>query len=86
MIVDWPTFHPDQPAQYRICAQGQFSPCWLDMLSGEWAIVETPTACPDITILVGRVVDQAGLMGVLNGLYGLGLGLLLVECVEIRSG
>jgi hypothetical protein len=36
-----------------------------------------------VTVLTGRVMNQAELMGVLNHLYGLGFPLLSVECVEI---
>ena len=71
----------DDPARYRIHALGLFSPRWLDMLSGDWAIADQPAAQPGATILVGQVADQAALMGVLNHLYDLGLSLLLVECV-----
>jgi hypothetical protein len=34
------------------------------------------------TVLEGPLPDQAALIGVLKGLYDLGLPLLLVECVE----
>ncbi len=86
MAENYPSLNPDHPAQYRIYAQGDFNPYWLDWLSGEWIIVDSPPAETGATILVGRVVDQAALLGVLNGLYGLGLYLLLVECLaEGRS-
>jgi hypothetical protein len=32
-----------------------------------------------VTVLTGQLTDQAMLLGVLNGLYGLGLCLLSVE-------
>jgi hypothetical protein len=54
------------------------------MLSGEWAIAAEPTAQPDATILVGQVLDQAALLGVLEQLYSLGLPLLSVECLLPR--
>jgi len=74
-----PPLNPDDPAQYRICAQGIFSSSWLDMLSGEWAIAGHPAGRPGATTLVGRVADQAALMGVLEQLYCLGLPLLSIE-------
>ena len=66
---------------YRIHALGVFNPCWLDMLSGDWVIADQPAAQPGATLLVGRVVDQAALLGVLNYLYDLGLPLLSVVCL-----
>ncbi len=82
MTVNLPgLINPDTPAQYRIHALGVFSPRWLDMLSGDWAIADRPAARPGATVLVGRVVDQAALLGVINHLYDLGLSLLSVECL-----
>ena len=63
-----PALNPDDPARYRICAQGRFSPSWLDMLSGEWTIAGHPADRPGATTLVGRVLDQAALIGVLEQL------------------
>lgn len=76
-----PCLNQDCPAHYRICVQGEFDPRWLDWLSGEWTLMATAPAEPAAIVLVGRTVDQAALMGVLNGLYGFGLYLLLVECL-----
>lgn len=68
----------DAAAHYRICAQGLFDVAWLDLLSGTWGITNSaPTE--DVTILIGKVADQAALMGVLQQLYNLGFPLLLVE-------
>lgn len=84
MIAEQPPLELDAPAHYRICAQGRFSPSWLDMLSGEWIIAGHPADRPGATTLVGRVLDQAALMGVLEQLYSLGLPLLLIECLTSR--
>ena len=78
--------NPDESTRYRIHALGVLSPRWLDMLSGNWTIVEQPAAQSGATVLVGQVVDQAALMGVLNQLYDLGLCLLSVECLMDGKG
>jgi hypothetical protein len=80
-----PTLNPNDAATYRICAQGAFSPSWLDMLSGEWAIDERPADRPGATTLVGQVLDQAALIGVLEQLYNLGLPLLTIEHLASRA-
>jgi hypothetical protein len=49
------------------------------MLSGEWVIAGHPADRPGATALVGRVLDQAALIGVLEQLYSLGLPLLSIE-------
>ena len=76
--------HPDTATHYRIRALGEFSPGWLELLSGEWTIANDPTPWPGTTTLVGQVIDQAALMGVLEQLYNLGFPLLLVEYTEDR--
>ena len=61
-------------ARYRIRVQGQLGPewsIWLGGLSLSWQE-------PDQTILVGQVVDQAALHGLLNSIRDLGLPLLEV--------
>ncbi|MCB0198081.1 MAG: hypothetical protein KDJ65_39430 [Anaerolineae bacterium] len=85
MTIQLPPINLDDPAQYRICAQGRFSPGWLEMLSGEWAIAADSTSQPGATILVGQVVDQAALIGVLEQLYSLGLPLLSIECLPLDA-
>lgn len=71
--------HLDDPASYRICAQGLFDAAWLDMLSGAWMLHCHQPGGRGITVLTGEVADQAALMGVLEQLYCLGFPLLLVE-------
>ena len=77
--MDTHALHLDHPARYRICAQGLFEDCWLDMLSGVWVICHHQPERKGVTVLIGKVIDQAALMGVLEQLYSLGFPLLLVE-------
>ncbi|HRV92648.1 MAG TPA: hypothetical protein P5526_10835 [Anaerolineae bacterium] len=86
MTIELPPLSLDDPALYRIYAQGRFSPDWLDMLSGEWTIADTPTNRTEATILVGQVLDQAALLGVLMQLYNMGLPLLSIECLTFDAG
>ena len=61
-------------ARYRIRVQGQLgleSSTWFVGLSLSWQE-------PDQTVLVGQVVDQAALHGLLNTIRDLGLPLLEV--------
>jgi hypothetical protein len=81
MAADAQNLKLDDPAQYRIRAQGAFDPRWLEMLSGVWVITRRRAARPRVTTLVGSVADQAALLGVLEQLYSLGLPILSVECL-----
>lgn len=73
--------HLDDAACYRVHAQGRVETWSLDVLSGVWQISQEHAGPPRVTILVGRVLDQAALMGDLQQLYCLGLPLLSVECL-----
>jgi hypothetical protein len=62
------------PARYRMRVQGQLGPQWADWFADftlSWEV-------PGQTVLVGQVVDQAALYGLLNTLRDLGLPLLEV--------
>ena len=63
------------PARYRLVVQGLLGPewsAWFGGLSLSWQE-------PDQTVLVGQVVDQAALHGLLNTIRDLGLPLLEVR-------
>lgn len=75
------------PATYRIQVQGLLDETWSDRLGG-MAITTTsdPNGSP-VTILSGRLRDQAALLGVLNALYDpLHLPLLSVEYLADEQG
>lgn len=60
---------------YRIRVKGQLDPSWSDWLGGFTILPQGD----DSTILVGPIVDQAALQGILNKLYGMNLNLLSLE-------
>jgi len=71
------------PATYRITVRGGLDDSWSDHLGGMAIRVELQADGSPLTVLTGRLVDQAALYGVLNGLYGLGFALQSVECLEV---
>lgn len=73
----------DCPAMYRITIQGRLGREWSDWFEG---MCLTPAADSHgvTTIMTGLVRDQAALHGLLNALYGLGLPLLDLTCLEIN--
>ena len=74
----------DRPATYRIRVQGRLDETWADRLGG-MAITSTTTKEKlPVTLLVGHLIDQAALSGVLNTLYELHLPLLSVENLDER--
>ncbi|MCB0225245.1 MAG: hypothetical protein KDI02_16270 [Anaerolineae bacterium] len=74
------------PATYRITICGRLNRSWTESF-GSMAINYALGADGSLlSVLTGGLVDQAALFGVLNGLYGLGLPLISVECLEINKG
>lgn len=69
-----------EPATYVIRVHGVLRASWSDRLGG--LRIKPDEADVDCTVLEGSLPDQAALLGVLTGLYDLGLPLLRVECVE----
>ena len=70
-----------QPATYQIRVPGVLDENWSDWNGGMSLTVEYDKYTQPVTILTGAV-DQAALQGLLRRLYGLGLPLLSVICVD----
>lgn len=66
---------------YRIRVKGQLDPSWSDWLGGFTILPQGD----DSTLLVGPIVDQAALQGILNKLYGMNLNLLSLERANDRE-
>jgi hypothetical protein len=77
-----PLSAPRQPsAHYRIRISGHLDPAW-----SAWFESLTVTQADDSTTeLIGPLVDQAALFGLLAGLRNLGGTLLLVERLETEA-
>lgn len=75
-------FKLETPATYRIRIQGRLDKSWTDRLGGMAIIADQASGHSPVTILAGRLADQAALSGVLNTLYELHLPLLSVENLE----
>ena len=75
-----PTMHG--PATYRVRVIGHLDATWSDRLEG-MSLSESRLADGEaVTILEGRLADQAALSGVLDTLYHLRLPVLSVDCLE----
>ncbi len=77
------TLNLASPARYRIRIQGHLEKSWANRLGGMTFTNHLASGQPAVTILTGRLIDQAELFGILNRLYNLGFPLLSVECLEI---
>jgi hypothetical protein len=62
--------------------QGEVGRNWSDRLGGMRVLPSTLVEGSKVTVLEGRVSDQAELAGILNTLYALHLPLLVVQCLE----
>jgi len=74
------------PAVYRVRVRGRLDAKWVRDMSGMDVSEEPGPAGEPQTILVGRLLDQAALFGVLNSLYELHLPVLSVDCLASEGG
>ena len=61
--------------------QGEVGPNWSDRLGGMRVLPSTLVEGSKVTVLEGRVTDQAELAGILDTLYALHLPVLVVQCL-----
>jgi hypothetical protein len=71
-----------EPAVYRIRLQGILDKNWSDYYGGMTIEHEGDPKHNAMTTLMGRLVDQSALIGVLNSLHDIGYPILSVEYLE----
>jgi hypothetical protein len=69
---------PDVAGTYQIEVQGNLDPTWSDWFDGFSAVPQADGR----TLLVGQVIDQSALHGLLTKIRDLGLPLLSLKRVE----
>lgn len=67
------------PGYYRIAVQGQLRPNWSERIGAMQVLPPSALENKAVTVLQGRVSDQAELSGILNTLHELHLPLLSVQ-------
>ena len=75
----WKNLTFDGPAPYRIRVLGHLDDSWSDRLGGMVLTRAFSSDKQPMTILIGRLEDQAALAGVMNALYSLHLSVFSVE-------
>jgi len=71
-----------EPAVYRIRIQGILNKNWSDYYGGMTIEQEGESTPYAITILMGKLLDQSALIGVLNSLHDIGYPILAVEYLK----
>ena len=74
-----PASDPNQPMVYQIRLQGQLGAEWRDWLG----VMSIALADNGETLIIGQVVDQAALYGLLRKVRDLGIPLLAVNRVHL---
>ncbi len=74
--------HFTNPAVYKIKVTGDLSEQWSNRLGGMQIKVDRSKNHDPVSVLVGRINDQAALSGVLNTLYGLHVSILSVSIMK----
>jgi hypothetical protein len=65
---------------YQIRVQGRISDQWSTWLNGMTILQESEE--PPVTIISGKIIDQAKLRGILNQLWDLNLTLISIRQLE----
>jgi|GEM_PF-1971430 len=73
------------PAVYRITVRGKLGEKLARHLDGLNLSEITGNGGSSLCVLVGRLIDQAALSGLLNSLYDLQLPILSVECIDVDA-
>jgi hypothetical protein len=73
----------DRPATYTIKVPGRLDENMSDWVEGMTITVDREDDGPPITTLMGVLIDQAALQGLLRRLYTLGLPLIEVKWIRI---
>lgn len=76
-----PNIDPSQPVVYQIRIKGHLSHQWSDWFEGLTITLEESGD----TLLIGPVIDQAALFGLLKKVRDLGMPLISVNRVEINQ-
>ena len=79
------TIGMSSPAVYRIRVQGKLDAGLARHLDGLNLSEESASDDLPVSVLVGRLVDQAALSGLLNSLYELHLPLISVDCLDVEK-
>lgn len=78
-------FTVGSPSIYRLTVFGKVGADWREELGGMQITQVRADDDSERTVLVGRLADQAALIGILNALYSMGLPVLSVECLEVEK-
>lgn len=78
-----PAFSQLTSATYHIRVAGRLDEHWAKYFDCTLLYVEEEDDQPVSTLLEGYFVDQSALLGVINGLSGLGLALISVRCLAV---
>lgn len=73
------------PAIYRIRVKGKLDAVLARRLDGLNLSEECASGDLPVSILVGRLIDQAALSGLLNSLYELHLPLISIDCLDVEA-
>lgn len=72
----------DDPATYLIHVQGCLDEVWSDRLANMTISMDLKDDQAPVSILQGRIEDQAELLGVLDGLFQLRVPILFMEVIN----
>ena len=79
-------FDGDTSSTYRIRVQGHVDSSWSELIGDMTITVDSSKGRGPVTVLVGRLLDQAALIGVLKALYDQRIPIFSVENLDEGKG
>ena len=79
-------FDSDTPSTYRIRVQGHVDSSWSELIGDMTITVYSSKGRGPVTVLVGRLLDQTALAGMLKALYDQRYPILSVENLDEGKG
>ena len=80
-----PKLRVHEPATYRIHVQGAIDQSWADYYGDMIIHMEVDPDEYPVTKMTGQFHDQSALLGVISRLVDLGLPLLMVEYIPVKT-
>ena len=77
--------HIDEPSSYCIAVQGHLDAAHVDWLEGLRVDLTHDANQQPVTLLIGELLDQAALIGVLRSLYNLHFPVVYIQWLNWNS-
>lgn len=83
--ASFPKFHMDEPGAYRIRVRGYLNALWVESLWATKSVTVYAQQSRDESVIIGEVMDQAQLLGIVNALHDRGYSVIELEQIASKE-